>query len=163
MLDAWCMLDGSRLMAHAPRFVAQGPWLMAKKNLALGLPGPSPSADFFLAMCLEPQALRHEPRAVNYGPLTINNRLIDELFDYILWVSSIIQQSSFLHFLIPSFRSVKVSKIPDFKISKFKSSKFQKFKKQTLHSSRISKYWVVSSRKETWNITVHTFCNNSSS
>ena len=40
--SSWFMAHGSRPMAHASRLVAQGPWLMAKKNLALGPPGPGP-------------------------------------------------------------------------------------------------------------------------
>ena len=41
------MAHGSRLMAHAARLVAQGSWLMAKIKLALGTPGPGPSAKFY--------------------------------------------------------------------------------------------------------------------
>ena len=42
------MAQGSWLMAHAARLVTPGPWLMAKKNVAQGPPGPGPSANFFL-------------------------------------------------------------------------------------------------------------------
>ena len=45
-----------RLRAHASRLVAQGPWLMAKKQLALGAGPGGPSAKFFLAMTHEPGA-----------------------------------------------------------------------------------------------------------
>ena len=54
------MTHGSRLMAHASRPVAQGSWLMVKKNLALGPRGPGPSANFFLAVSHEPCATRLE-------------------------------------------------------------------------------------------------------
>ena len=47
------MIDYEWLMVHASMLVAQGSCLMAKKNLALGPPGPGPSAKFFLAMSLE--------------------------------------------------------------------------------------------------------------
>ena len=41
------MVHGSKLMAHASRLVVKGSWLMAKKDLAVGPPGPGPSAKFF--------------------------------------------------------------------------------------------------------------------
>ena len=44
-------------MAHVSRLVAQGSWLMAKKNLALGPQAPGATAKFFLAMSHE----SHEP------------------------------------------------------------------------------------------------------
>ena len=65
-------------------------------------PGPRPGS-------LEP-CMSHEPS-------TINNRLLNELFDYILWV--------LCHF--PKFQSFK---IPKFQSFKFRSCKISKSKKQ---------------------------------
>ena len=48
------IINGVWFKAHGSRLVAQGSWLMAKKNVALG-PGPGgPSANFFLVMSPEP-------------------------------------------------------------------------------------------------------------
>ena len=70
------MVNGSWLMAQSSWLRPQGVWLIAKKNLALGPPGPGPSAKFFLAMSLEPRALRwrHEPRALSYEPWAMNHQ-----------------------------------------------------------------------------------------
>ena len=54
--DSWLMLKGSWLKA-------QGSRLMAKKNLALGPPGPGPSTKFFLAMSHDNMADLPQTRA----------------------------------------------------------------------------------------------------
>ena len=59
------MVNGSWLVAQGSWLPPQGSWLKAKKKLALG---PSGSG----------------PWAMSQEPLTINNRLIHELLDYIL-------------------------------------------------------------------------------
>ena len=57
----WFMAHGSRLMAHASRFVAQG---SGPRKILRWF--PDPSAKFFWGMGLEPRALRHEPGAMNH-------------------------------------------------------------------------------------------------
>ena len=105
------MAHGSRLMTLASRLVAQSWWLMAKKNLALGPPGPGPSAKFFGAMSntsLEDWAMSHDP-------LTMNNWLLHELLD-----SKVFKVSK-----LPKFRSFKVQEFHNFKLSKFQISELQ--------------------------------------
>ena len=62
------MVHGSRFMDHASRLVAQGSWLMVKKNLALGPPGAGSSAKFFLAMSHEPWARGLQAWAMSLEP-----------------------------------------------------------------------------------------------
>ena len=56
---SWLMAQGSWLMPRGSWLKAHGSW--ARKNLALGPPGPGPSAKLFLAMGHVPPALKQEP------------------------------------------------------------------------------------------------------
>ena len=78
------MVHGSWLTDHASRLVAQGQQKIGARARCHGDPAPS-----FLG--LEPRALgmSHEPWAMSHEPLTINSRLINEFFDYLLCVSAI--------------------------------------------------------------------------
>ena len=72
--------------------MAQGSWLMPQgschgswpKNIWRGVPRPRALAQL---------TLRHEPWAMSHEPLTTNNRLINDLFDYILYVIDIPKKS----------------------------------------------------------------------
>ena len=69
---------------------------------------------------------------------TIDNRLINELSDYIFQVLGIIQSfkfSKFRSFKIPRFQDSKVSKFQSFKASRFQDSKMPRFQ-----DSKFSKF-----------------------
>ena len=96
--------------------MASGSWFMAHGSRAAA---PSP-----------PWAMSHEP-------LTINNRLIDELFDFRLWVLCISNISKFHNFR--SFKVLKFSIFKDVKLLKFlEVSKFQ-----TLKRFKVSKFKIL--------------------
>ena len=95
-----------------------------------------------------PSPLNHEP-----WPLTINNRIINELFDHLLQASSIIQSFKVQKNKVSEFQSFKIrrfrdSDIPRFQESKtprlqdFKISRFQNFKLQSFKVSKFRKFKV---------------------
>ena len=61
----------------------------AQQEFDAGPPRPEPAREIVLghepwALSHEPWGTNHEPWAMIHEPLTINNRLINELFDYLL-------------------------------------------------------------------------------
>ena len=108
------MAHGSRLKAHGSCLKARGSRLMAKKNLALG-PGPGgPRAKSFLAMSHEPWATSLEAWAMSLEPwtmpLTVSNRLLNELLD-----SKVPRSQKSQSFKVPELQSSKVQKFQSFK------------------------------------------------
>ena len=97
------MVDDSWLMAHGSCLKARGSRLMA-----------------------HPIFVGHEPWATSFEAwamsleLTINNRFINELFDYILYVLGIQNFQSFRH---SKFQIFKNPKCQGFKVSRFQDSK----------------------------------------
>ena len=70
---SWLMAHGSMLMARASRQILSWPWAMSHEPGAASLEA--------WAMSHAPWAMSHEPWAMSHEPLTINNRLIVELFN----------------------------------------------------------------------------------
>ena len=77
------MGSGAWLMAHTPRPVAQGSWLLAKETICRFPQAPRHRAKFFLSIIDEPWAtsfeawgMSLEPWAVSHEPLTIDNQSV---------------------------------------------------------------------------------------
>ena len=109
------MVHASWLKAHGSCLEARGPRLMAKKNLALGPPGPGPSANFSWpwAMSLEAWAMK------------INNRWINELCN-----------SKFQNSKIPRFGNSKIPKTKDSKITRLQASRTSRLAKCQMSTSQ---------------------------
>ena len=79
------MDNGSWLMAHASKLMPQSSWLVANdRKIGARAQGLGTQRQIFLALSHQPWGMSHEPWAKSPEPLTINNRLINKVFDYIL-------------------------------------------------------------------------------
>ena len=73
------MVHSSWLKAHGSCLKARGSGLMAKKQLALGPPGPGPQRQIFSAISHEPWATSLEAWAMSFEPWTINHPLTKKI------------------------------------------------------------------------------------
>ena len=118
------MAQGSWLIPQASWLKAHGP-----ENLAMGPPGPGPSAKVSLAMSHEPWALSLETWAVSLEPWTIDNRLSNELLN-----------SKVAKFHFQCFQDSQIRRFHSFKVSELRRFNFAKFQKLNIRG--ISSIWV---------------------
>ena len=77
---------------------------------------------------------------LSHEQVNMNNRIIDELFDYSFLVSGLIQC-----FKVPTFQSFKSPKLQSFKISKLQSFKISRL--QISQSSKVTNFHISSIQK----------------
>ena len=80
------MIPGSWLKAHGSSFKARGSGLMAHGQEEFG--ARARAWETFLghepwALSHKPRGMSRMPRAMSHEPLTVNDRLINELLDYL--------------------------------------------------------------------------------
>ena len=92
--------------------------------------------------------MSHEPSAMSHEPATINNRLLNELFDYILQV---LAAQKFQSFKVSKLQTCKASKLKNIKIPIFQDSKtlrFQDSKTPGFQDAKIPRYIRIFSKMQ---------------
>ena len=117
------MVNGSLLMAHGSWLMPQGSWLNAHGSWPRKIGAGSPRhrtlaliVSWPWALSDEPGGMSHEPWALSHEPLTVENRVINNLFNWKL--------HTFKIFKVSKFRSLKVSKLQSLTFSNYQSFRF---------------------------------------